>query len=290
MQWHGWFLALVCLIGGNTAGAQTTTPTQQELEARLKSHFLMLRGMWDGSKLAFDAQGNLVGTAHRRAFSLSAMLVHSVRLTDFQLEIKGDRAALVYTSSNVANPVRSGGGVKVVIARDHRHPEELDAAVSQVFSIRIDEALARSAPEYWRKYLAAYLGLPGAEKMRPGSGGLDEGPPEPRSALPDNPGPDENGFYRLSKGNGVAIPRLVRAPDPTFTEAARAQKYGGTVIVGMVVDTSGRPQSIYIIRPTGLGLDENAVATVGQYEFKPATYQGKPVPVKIHIEVSFRIW
>jgi Gram-negative bacterial TonB protein C-terminal len=38
-----------------------------------------------------------------------------------------------------------------------------------------------------------------------------------------------------------------------------------------------------------MGLDEETLAVVTQYKFKPATFQGKPVPVVVNIEVSFRI-
>jgi periplasmic protein TonB len=41
--------------------------------------------------------------------------------------------------------------------------------------------------------------------------------------------------------------------------------------------------------PNVLGLDEETLAVVTQYKFKPATLQGKPVPVALNIEVNFRI-
>jgi len=39
-----------------------------------------------------------------------------------------------------------------------------------------------------------------------------------------------------------------------------------------------------------MGLDEKAVEAVKQYKFKPATLQGKAVPVEVNIEVNFRIY
>ncbi len=36
-----------------------------------------------------------------------------------------------------------------------------------------------------------------------------------------------------------------------------------------------------------MGLDEQAVAAVRQYRFKPATLDGKPVPVDLYIDVNF---
>jgi protein TonB len=40
----------------------------------------------------------------------------------------------------------------------------------------------------------------------------------------------------------------------------------------------------------GLGLDEKAVDAVKQYKFKPATQDGKPVPVQVNLEVNFQIF
>jgi TonB family protein len=39
-----------------------------------------------------------------------------------------------------------------------------------------------------------------------------------------------------------------------------------------------------------MGLDQKAVEAVRHYRFKPATLQGKPVPVEVNIEVNFRIY
>jgi protein TonB len=39
-----------------------------------------------------------------------------------------------------------------------------------------------------------------------------------------------------------------------------------------------------------MGLDKKAVDAVKQYRFKPATLQGKAVPVEVNIEVTFGIY
>jgi len=40
----------------------------------------------------------------------------------------------------------------------------------------------------------------------------------------------------------------------------------------------------------GKGLDEKAIEAVKQYRFKPAMYDGHPVPVELNIEVSFKLF
>jgi periplasmic protein TonB len=91
-------------------------------------------------------------------------------------------------------------------------------------------------------------------------------------------------------GGGVAAPQLVFAPDPEFSDEARRAKFQGVCVVSVVVDAQGRTQRVQVIRHLGMGLDQKAVEAVRQYRFKPATLQGKPVPVEVNIEVTFRIY
>jgi TonB family protein len=83
---------------------------------------------------------------------------------------------------------------------------------------------------------------------------------------------------------------LIYAPDPEFSDEARRAKYQGVCVVSLIVDSQGNPQRVRVVRPLGMGLDEKALEAVRQYKFKPAVYQGHPVPVEINIEVNFRIY
>jgi protein TonB len=38
-----------------------------------------------------------------------------------------------------------------------------------------------------------------------------------------------------------------------------------------------------------MGLDEKAIEAVGQWKFKPGMKNCKPVPVRMNVEVSFRL-
>jgi protein TonB len=95
------------------------------------------------------------------------------------------------------------------------------------------------------------------------------------------------GLYHV--GGAVSAPQLVFAPDPEFTDEARRVKYEGTCVVSLVVDAQGNAQRIQVLKHLGMGLDEKAVEAVRQYRFKPATLQGKAVPVEMDVEVSFHI-
>ena len=107
------------------------------------------------------------------------------------------------------------------------------------------------------------------------------------NALPQSP-VGEGGLYRI--GNGVSPPQVTHPVNPQYTDEARSAKFQGMCIVAVIVDENGMPQNVHVVRPLGKGLDEKAVEAVKQYRFKPAMYQGHPVPVQVNIEVNFRIF
>lgn len=87
----------------------------------------------------------------------------------------------------------------------------------------------------------------------------------------------------------VSPPLLVSKVEPRFSDEARAEKFMGTVVVAIIVDTNGVPQNVHVIRGVGHGLDEKALEAITQYRFRPAMENGKPVPVRVNIKVNFQI-
>jgi TonB family protein len=89
---------------------------------------------------------------------------------------------------------------------------------------------------------------------------------------------------------GVGYPSCVYCPDPKYSEEARKAKYQGTVVLQAVITPDGRATEIQVVKGPGLGLEEKAVEAVKQWRFKPANGPGgKPVPVIVPIEVTFRL-
>lgn len=97
------------------------------------------------------------------------------------------------------------------------------------------------------------------------------------------------GVFRPGRG-GVGYPECVYCPDPRFSDEARKAKYQGTVLLRIIVQADGRATNISVAKGLGMGLDENAVDAVRGWRFKPAVGPGgKPVPVEVLIEVTFRL-
>ena len=106
-------------------------------------------------------------------------------------------------------------------------------------------------------------------------------------------GPGEGGGFgggAYSVGGGVTAPIPIYKPEPPYSEEARKAKYQGTVVVLIIVDAQGSVSDARIVKPLGLGLDEKALETVRTWKFKPGTRNGVPVPVRVMVEVTFRLF
>lgn len=136
------------------------------------------------------------------------------------------------------------------------------------------------------------IGVPNSPIVGAFSGGGGKGgglgPGNGNGLGPGSGGNTGGGVYRV--GGGVSAPVVIFSVEPEFSEEARKAKVAGNVLVSIIVDASGHPQNVRVIRGIGMGLDEKAVEAVRQYRFKPATMNGKPVPVEVNFDVNFQIF
>jgi len=91
-------------------------------------------------------------------------------------------------------------------------------------------------------------------------------------------------------GDGVTAPIPIYKPEPPYTDEARAAKLEGTDVSSVVIDDSGNVADVQVVRRLGNGLDESAAQTLRTWKFKPALKDAKPVPVRVVVEVSFRLF
>jgi len=66
-------------------------------------------------------------------------------------------------------------------------------------------------------------------------------------------------------------------------------QYQGTVVLYVEIGTDGMAHNIQVLRSLGMGLDDQAIDAVIQWQFKQGTRNGVPVPVAATIEVNFRL-
>ena len=131
-------------------------------------------------------------------------------------------------------------------------------------------------------------GQGGGSGMGTGYGG-GMGPGTGNGFGPGSGGNAGGGLYQI--GGGVSAPVPIFTPEAEFSDEARRAKYQGVCLISLIVDAQGNPQDPRVIRALGMGLDEKAIEAVRKYKFKPAMKDGRtPVPVRITIEVNFRLY
>src|SRR5947209_10431375 len=90
-------------------------------------------------------------------------------------------------------------------------------------------------------------------------------------------------------GGGVSAPRLLSKVETQYNEEARKARLNGAVVLYVEVRPDGHAANLRVIRSLGLGLDENAIAAVSQWQFQPGEKEGRKVFVQATIEVNFRL-
>ena len=99
------------------------------------------------------------------------------------------------------------------------------------------------------------------------------------------------GGYPTAGVGGYGTPVCLYCPTAQFSDEAVKAKYQGTVLVSAVIGADGRVMDAKVVKGLGLGLDENAVAAVKTWRFKPALGpDGKATAVRQVIEVVFHLY
>jgi periplasmic protein TonB len=130
-------------------------------------------------------------------------------------------------------------------------------------------------------------GVPGPPSMGQGNG-TGIGPGSGGGFGPGSGGSYGGGVFQV--GGDVTKPIAIYAPEPQYSERAREAKYQGTDVLSIIVTADGGVEDVQVVRPLGLGLDQNAIKTVKTWKFRPAMRNGHPVPVQVEVEVTFRLF
>jgi protein TonB len=113
--------------------------------------------------------------------------------------------------------------------------------------------------------------------------------PDIQVTIPEGPPPEPEPTGPIRVGGNVKAPVKISAPDPEYTESARAARIEGAVIVETIIDKQGRVRSTKIVKGQPMGLGAAAERAVKSWTFKPATLNGKPVEVYFNLTVNFRL-
>jgi hypothetical protein len=100
------------------------------------------------------------------------------------------------------------------------------------------------------------------------------------------------GLYEVA--GAVLAPVITNAPKASLPDEVlksikdqHIEKFEAISLIGMTVDVHGMPRDTCVLKEAGHGLDRNALKVASEYRFKPATLEGKPVPVRVAVELRF---
>ena len=119
------------------------------------------------------------------------------------------------------------------------------------------------------------------------------GVPNAPTAVPNAPAASPNWPPRhaIRPGPDVTMPKLIREAKPNYTKAALDARIHGSVWIECVVETDGSVGDAIVSRsldPT-LGLDDEAIKAVKQWQFVAGLRSGVPVAVVVSIEMTFTL-
>ncbi len=90
-------------------------------------------------------------------------------------------------------------------------------------------------------------------------------------------------------GGDVSAPVLVKQVKPQYTQEAMRARVQGVVTLECVVQPDGSVGEARVTKALNPGLDEEALKAVRQWRFKPGLKDGKSVPVRITLEMTFTL-
>lgn len=90
-------------------------------------------------------------------------------------------------------------------------------------------------------------------------------------------------------GPAVKSPKLIHYVEPEFSANSKEAFVEGVVKVSTVVTTEGTASDCQIIRGLNAEEDKTALKAVKLWRFQPGTKDGKPVNVRVTVEIEFHL-
>jgi TonB family protein len=90
-------------------------------------------------------------------------------------------------------------------------------------------------------------------------------------------------------GPAVRAPKLVHYVEPEFSANSKEAFVEGVVRVSTVVTTEGAASNCQIIHGLNSEEDKTALKALKLWRFQPGTKDGKPVNVRVTVEIEFHL-
>ena len=262
----------------------------------------LLAGSVAGTETSWAAYAQSVGGSVLTHLAILGVIIYVITRTDVMAPVIQmiDPPNVVWIAK--AGPGGGGGGGGNKMPEPPRKAEIVAPKPKSFEPLKPEPP--KPLPEMSIPAVTSVVELPGAmtsitaptvaQGPGPGGGGgtgtgSGVGPGTGPGIGPGTGGGSGGGIYR--EGNGVSSPQVIREVKPNYTGEAMRARIQGMVTMEAVVMPDGSVGNVHIIKSLDnvFGLDQEAVATIKKWRFKPGMLQGKPVPVQIVIEMSFTL-
>ncbi len=200
--------------------------------------------------LAYDALGMSFALRGKNLDEAYSLLLRAVELDRGTLELRVDEAQVLMR-----------------LARYKEASDVLDLALKMSHTPE-QSAAVETVQHALKEFVAARAKTPAGTDLKIGPAG---------------------GTNRASSA-GVTEARAIYAPEPEYTDQARAAGRQGTCVVSLIVGLDGKPSNIVVTKKLGLGLDEKAVQAVSKWRFEPARKYGRPVLTQLTLSLQFKLF
>jgi TonB family protein len=92
-----------------------------------------------------------------------------------------------------------------------------------------------------------------------------------------------------SAAEGVRLPSVIKEVRPYYTQRALERMLTGSVLLDCVVTRNGTVSRVKVVRTLDADLDRAAVRALEQWRFSPGTKSGKPVAVRVQVQMTFSL-
>lgn len=82
-------------------------------------------------------------------------------------------------------------------------------------------------------------------------------------------------------------PKVIDSYAPYFPHAEFLNHRSGKVVLGFTVGIDGSPRDVRVIETTTQGFANEALYAIQKWRFAPAKKDGKPVPARIKLPITF---
>lgn len=281
--------AILCSLPAKAASPD------DDLRSKYRGKVLMLRNFYCGQDLRFNEQGDLQTGGETGAWTICRdVRIDDLKIKNGSLHITGQRIYLAHNAGQdfldvldlEPNDAKKAKKYKDLIQSqkisiEAQLPQNADSSGVQAVMDKLfyasQQEFFEAVPDLWKCF------FPTGARKTPCGGSAPEAKPTQLSQ--EEP---LSNAERIVKG--VRAPWPTYEPDPSFTNEARMAKYQGTTLMSIVVDPTGNVKLIHVIRPLGMGLDEQAAATIATWKFAPAERGDQPVAVQVNVEVTFNLY